>query len=186
MRLFVTGATGFVGSHFINAAHKDGYKVFALRRKGSKPRIALNKDPKWVEGSLDNDFKKELEQCDVLVHLAAHSPNPPYDTLDKCLYWNLMASLNLLNQAYDVGIKIIIAGTCFEYGRAGERYTYIPIDAPLEPTMTYPTSKAAASVAFCGWGFNKLVKMQILRIFQVLGMVSLNQDFGLHFVKPHF
>ena len=151
MRLFVTGATGFVGSHFVNAAHRAGHKVVALRRKGSKPRIELDQEPEWIEGSLDNEFKKELKGCDALVHLAAHSSNPPYDTLDQCLYWNLTASLNLLHQAYDAGIrKILIAGTCFEYGRAGERYNYIPTDASLEPTMTYPTSKAAASVAFFG------------------------------------
>ena len=170
MKLFVTGGTGFVGSHFINASIQAGHEIVALRRPQSVSRIPLNKEPLWIEGNLDNEFKKELKGCDALVHLAAHSPNPPYDALDQCLYWNLTASLNLLHQAYDVGIRnILIAGTCFEYGRAGERYNYIPTDAPLEPTMAYPTSKAAASVAFFGWGIDKLVNMQILRIFQVFG-----------------
>jgi nucleoside-diphosphate-sugar epimerase len=35
--------------------------------------------------------------------------------------------------------------------------------------MTYPTSKAAASVAFQGWAAEKNINMQILRIFQVFG-----------------
>jgi nucleoside-diphosphate-sugar epimerase len=170
MKLFVTGGTGFVGSHFINASIQAGHEIVALRRPQSVSRIPLNKEPLWIEGNLDNEFKKELKGCDALVHLAAHSPNPPYDALDQCLYWNLTASLNLLHQAHDVGIKkFLIAGSCFEYGRSGERYDYIPTDAPLEPTMTYPISKAAASVVFSGWGIDKLVNMQILRIFQVFG-----------------
>jgi nucleoside-diphosphate-sugar epimerase len=77
---------------------------------------------------------------------------PPYDSLEACLYWNLNASLKLFNQAHHAGIsKFLVAGSCFEYGKSGERYEYIPVDAPLEPTKTYQISKAAASVALSGW-----------------------------------
>lgn len=170
MKLFVTGGTGFVGSHFLYAALGAGYEVIALRRPGSKPRVPLLKEPQWVEGQLDGKFRKAFEGCEVLVHLAAHTPNPPYDTLERCLYWNLTASLSFFNQAADVGVtKFIVAGSCFEYGKSGERYDFIPVDAPLEPTMTYPTSKAAASIAFHGWAAEKRLYLQILRIFQVFG-----------------
>jgi nucleoside-diphosphate-sugar epimerase len=170
MKLFVTGGTGFVGSHFINAAHKKNYEVTALKRPKSIPRFPLTKEPEWIVGELDGDFSNELQGCDILVHFAAHSPNPPYDTLEKCLYWNLTASIRLFNQAYEAGIrKFLVAGSCFEYGKSGERYEFIPVTAPLEPTMSYPTSKAAASTAFYGWGVEKNVKLQILRIFQVYG-----------------
>jgi len=39
MKLFVTGGTGFIGSHFLNAALKNGHEVVAQHRPGSKPRI---------------------------------------------------------------------------------------------------------------------------------------------------
>ena len=170
MKLFVTGGTGFIGSHFLNAALKNGHEVVAQHRPGSKPRIPLSHEPEWIEGQLNSNFIKQLKECDILVHLAAHTPNPPYDSLEKCLYWNLNMSLNLLNQAYEAGIKkYLIAGSCFEYGSSGERYELIPVDAPLEPTMTYPASKAAASVAFHSWAVEKNVSLQILRIFQVFG-----------------
>jgi nucleoside-diphosphate-sugar epimerase len=170
MKLFVTGATGFIGSNFVNAAHDAGHEVTGLRRAGSQPRVRLNKEPMWVEGSLDDDFSDILSDCDVLVHFASHSANPPYDSLGNCLYWNLTATLQLCNQALKAGIqKFLIAGSCFEYGKSGERYDFIPTDAPLEPTMTYPTSKAAASVALYGWAIDQKVQLQILRIFQVFG-----------------
>ena len=170
MKLFVTGATGFIGLHFIYAAHKAGHEVVGLRRVGSQPRIDLKKQPIWVEGLLDSDFSKTLRDCDAFVHFASHTPNPPYDTLENCLYWNLITTLQLCNQALKAGIKkFLIAGSCFEYGKSGERYDYIPTTAPLEPTMTYPTSKAAASIALYGWAVEKQVQLQILRIFQVFG-----------------
>lgn len=170
MVLFVTGGTGFIGSYFLNKALSAGHTVYALRRPGAQTRILLRKEPIWVEGLLDGDFNAILSKCDVLVHLAAHTPNPPYDTVANCLYWNLTASLALFEQAHAAGIrKFLVAGSCFEYGKAAERYDAVPVTAALEPTMSYPTSKAAASVAFYGWAVQSHVQLKILRIFQVFG-----------------
>lgn len=170
MKIFLTGGTGFIGSHFINVAMEKGYDVVALRRKGSVQNVPLVEEPLWVEGDLNSGFEKEFASCSVLVHLAAHSPNPPYDSLEQCLYWNLTASLNFCIKAAEAGIsQFVVAGSSFEYGRAGERYKYIPADAPLEPVDSYPTSKAAASIAFYGWAVERALSMQILRIFQVYG-----------------
>jgi len=169
-KVFVTGGTGFIGSNFINKAIACGYSVVAQHRPKSKPRIKLLKDPEWIEGELGSDFSEKLEECDTLVHFASHTPNPPYDSLEKCLYWNLDMSLHLFNQAYEAGIRsYLVAGSCFEYGRSGERYKSIPVTAPLEPTMSYSTSKAVASVAFYGWAVDKNINLQILRIFHVFG-----------------
>jgi nucleoside-diphosphate-sugar epimerase len=170
MKIFVTGGTGFVGSYFINAAHDSGHELLCLKRKNSKSRIPLKKEPEWIEGDLNYNFIDELKGCEVLVHLAAHSANVPYDTLENCLYWNLVVSQKLFNQALEQGIqKYVVAGSGFEYGRSGEFYEYIPVDAPLYPTMSYPASKAAASVAFIGWATINKVKLKLLRIFQVFG-----------------
>ena len=32
MKIFITGGTGFIGSHFIDAAIKEGHEIIALRR----------------------------------------------------------------------------------------------------------------------------------------------------------
>lgn len=68
------------------------------------------------------------------------------------------------------GVKrFVVAGTCFEYGQSGDRYEFIPTNAPLEPTLSYPTSKAAASIAWAGFCREKQISLSILRIFQVYG-----------------
>jgi len=63
----------------------------------------------------------------------------------------------------------VVVGSCFEYGRSGEWYEFIPPDAPLEPTQTYPASKAAASVAFYQLAVELNLRLSIHRIFQVFG-----------------
>lgn len=170
MKLFLTGGTGFVGSHFIGQAIEAGHEVVALRRSGSTTRLPLAHEPAWVDGALDTDLGEHLPGVDVLVHLASHTPNPPYAPLDECLYWNVYAALKLARQALAHGVhRYLVAGSCFEYGRAAERYDAIPTDAPLQPALSYPTSKAAASTAFEGFAREHGVQLKLLRIFQVYG-----------------
>lgn len=170
MRIFLTGGTGFVGSNFINEAHSRGIKVIALRRPGALPRVPLMKQPIWVDGELDGDFTESLKGVDTFVHLASHTPNPPYDKLSICLYWNVFASLKLAEQAMHCGVKkYLIIGSCFEYGESANHYSVIPVNAPLLPSLSYPTSKAAASTAFLGFAAENTLKLQILRLFQVYG-----------------
>lgn len=87
---------GFIGSHFLNQALAAGHTMLAIRRNPtSKTRISLDQQPAWLDRQLDDVSAKQLEGCDVLVHLAAHTGNVPYDSLANCLRWNLMAVLTL-------------------------------------------------------------------------------------------
>ncbi|MCR9294637.1 MAG: NAD(P)-dependent oxidoreductase [bacterium] len=171
MKLFVTGATGFIGSHFVNHAHEAGHELVCLRRSPeSKPRIELQKQPQWIDAQLDEVPQEALDECEAVIHLAAHSANVPYDTLENCLRWNVLAPLALFRTAIAAGIdRFIVAGSCFEYGRAGERYEFIPTNAPLEPTQSYPASKAAASIVFSQLAIEENLRLSIHRIFQVYG-----------------
>ena len=171
MKIFVTGATGFIGSHMVNLAHEQGIEVVAHRRgPDSKPRVALNREPQWVDGPLSEVSAADLAGCSAVIHLAAHSANVPYDTLENCIEQNVNEPLKLFAACKAAGIeRFIIAGSCFEYGESGARYEFIPVDAPLEPTQSYPTSKAKASVAFSDFAREAGVELLILRIFHVYG-----------------
>jgi nucleoside-diphosphate-sugar epimerase len=170
MKLFVTGGTGFVGSHFLRQALAAGHEVHALRRPGSRPRVNLEVQPNWIEIPFEALESKDFYGIDAVVHLAAHSANVPYDTLGNCLHWNVSVPLRMAEQSSNAGVeRYVVAGSCFEYGGAGERYEFIPPDAPLEPTQSYPISKASASVAWAGFGREKHARVSILRMFQVYG-----------------
>lgn len=171
MNIALTGGTGFIGSHFLKQALAAGHTVRAIRRSpSSKPRIAIAQQPEWLDCHLDEVTAEELKGCEVLVHLAAHSVQYPFDSLVNCLRWNLMAVLALFEQAHLAGIqRYIVAGSCFEYGRSGERYEAIPTDAPLEPTNSYAASKAAASIVLRQWAEEHQLSLDILRVFHVYG-----------------
>jgi nucleoside-diphosphate-sugar epimerase len=127
---------------------------------------------------MDQLGEEHFRSCNVLVHLAAHSANVPYDTLENCVHWNVLAPLKMFSAAAKAGIKsFIVAGSCFEYGRSAERHEFIPPDAPLEPTLSYPASKAAASVAFHAFACERNVRLLVLRIFQVFGEGELETRF---------
>lgn len=173
MKLFVTGGTGFIGSHFLNAALSSGHEIVALRRSAeSRPRVPVEESDLlvWLDKGMPDVESGDIAGCNALVHLAAHSANVPYDTLENCIHWNVLVPIGLFRQAVKAGVRrFVVAGSCFEYGRSGERYKFIPPDAPLEPTQTYPASKAAASIAFSQLAVEMNLQLSIHRIFQVFG-----------------
>jgi nucleoside-diphosphate-sugar epimerase len=171
MNICLTGGTGFIGSHFLKQALAAGHTVRAIRRSvQSQPRITILNHVDWLDKQLDQVKSEELQGCDVLVHLAAHSVQYPFDSLANCLYWNVISVLQLFEQARQAGIEyFVVAGSCFEYGLSGERYEVIPTDAPLEPTNSYAASKAAASIALCQWAAEHNLNLDLLRVFHVYG-----------------
>ncbi|MBD2423789.1 NAD(P)-dependent oxidoreductase [Cyanobium sp. FACHB-13342] len=171
MKIALTGGTGFIGSHYLNRALADGHLVRAFRRSPeSKCRIPITQQPDWFDRQINQVAREDLNGCDVLVHLATHTGNVPYDSLANCFYWNVSAAISLFEEARLAGIKrYIVAGSCFEYGASGARYDQIPTDAPLEPTNSYSASKSAASIALMQWAKEYKLNLEIIRVFHVYG-----------------
>ena len=59
MKIFVTGGTGFIGSHFLKTALAAGHEVIAIRRLGSQPKFPVDGQIQWIDANLSNvDFRK--------------------------------------------------------------------------------------------------------------------------------
>lgn len=100
MNLFVTGATGFVGSHLVRLALQNNHQVLALRRSVmSEPRVVLPVQPEWIVKGMEELTASDFAGVDMVIHLAAHTPNFPYDSLENCVYWNLSVPLRMFDQA---------------------------------------------------------------------------------------
>ena len=68
MKLAITGGTGFVGSHVIDAALAAGHDVAALTRREQPELERL----RWVRGSLDDReaLGRLVTEVDAIVHVA--------------------------------------------------------------------------------------------------------------------
>lgn len=169
MRLFVTGGTGFIGSYFLRAAVESGHSVIALRRLSGIPPGKVPQAVHWVEGALDGPHHG-LENCEALVHFAAAGVSPQRATLEEMFEINVAASLRLWHQANRCGVsRLIICGSCFEYGSAADAYDFVPSNAPLRPVTGYGASKAAATMAALGLASMLSLRVSILRPFTVYG-----------------
>ncbi len=170
MRIFLSGGTGFIGSHVLQQALAAGHEVVALRRPGAEARIPLGHQPHWLNGDLTDDWSAALAGCDALLHLAAYGVAAGANDWDGCFQTNVIDSLQLWRQAVAAGIRrFLIVGSCFEYGRSGERYDAIPVTAPLEPTTAYGASKAAASMAALALAVENKLELVVARPFHVYG-----------------
>lgn len=171
MRIFLTGATGFIGSHVLQQALLQGHEVHALKRKESSPRIPLTGSPTWHEGQLTYDWTEQLCATDILIHLAAYGVSGGSDDWETCFQVNVSDSLQLWRQAVECGVtRFIVCGSCFEYGKSGTRYNKIPPDAPLWPTTAYAASKASATMAAVALAETHLLNLVVVRPFHVYGL----------------
>ncbi len=73
MKAFVTGATGFVGSHVAQLLAAEGAQLRLLVRKGSRQENLQGLNAELVTGDLTDpvSLRKGMEGCDAVFHLAA-------------------------------------------------------------------------------------------------------------------
>ena len=73
MKVFITGATGYVGSHVAQAMSRAGHEVHGLVRSEEKAKMLAGQEIRPVKGSLQQpeSYMPVAEQCSVLIHAAA-------------------------------------------------------------------------------------------------------------------
>jgi len=150
MKLAVTGATGFIGTHVLRKAVAAGYQVRALCRENSNRRRVEHLPVEWIVGDIATtaSWDELLDGADSLVHLAAAGVANLNDAFDA-VRTNLPSHLLLFQAAARHGVRrLVLAGSCFEYGRTGDRIGLRGLreDDPLDPMNAYAAAKAAATL----------------------------------------
>jgi NAD dependent epimerase/dehydratase len=154
MKVLVTGADGFIGSHLTESLLEQGYDVKAF--------TYYNSFNTW--GWLDTFSKEKLEEIEVfcgdirdpngvreamkgidqVFHLAALIAIPfSYHSPDSYVDTNIKGTLNVLQAARDLGTKrVLVTSTSEVYGTA----QYVPIDEkhPYQGQSPYSATKIGA------------------------------------------
>jgi NAD dependent epimerase/dehydratase len=177
MKVLVTGAAGFVGSHLVEQLVKGGYDVKVLVHYDSSNSWG------WIDKS---EFKNNIEvavgdirdfdsvysamkDVDTIFHLAALI-GIPYSYLSPLAYvkTNIEGTYNVLHSAKLLRTKnILITSTSETYGSA----QYIPIDEkhPLVGQSPYAATKIGADQLAISYFKSFSLPVKIVRPFNIYG-----------------
>lgn len=114
-KIFVTGATGFIGTNVLNVLKEEEYDIYILTRK----TILRSDKVKLVQGDIsDKDFIENVLASikpEYLLHFAWDVQDGDYADANKNHLW-IKWSQDLVRAFLENGGKNVIAtGTCFEY-----------------------------------------------------------------------
>ena len=153
--IFVTGATGFIGTKLVNELVRKGHTVHALSRATSNREGLSHERIKFVQGNLMDreSLRKGMEGCTQVYHLAAYaknwSPNP-----EVFFEQNVGGMKNVFDAAKDAGVqRVVYTSTIVVFG---PRPAGVVGDESL-PRITpkyfteYEESKAAAEKEALGY-----------------------------------
>ena len=165
-RIFITGATGFIGRKLVHTLLAAGHNLTALTVPGDpvdlpQPVTCVTCDITDAEGVAQACMDAQPE---VIFHLAAAGVTNPGLPLADANHVNVGGTINILEAARAVtGLhRIVLVGSSYEYGAQRS-------DDSLDPFNAYSASKAAAW-AFARAAFNAWQTPVVwLRPFQVYG-----------------
>lgn len=154
MKVLVTGADGFIGSHLTEALLEKGYEVKAFTMYNSFNTWGwldtFSKDKlREIEvfcGDIrdPNGVRKAMKGVDKVFHLAALIAIPfSYHSPDSYVDTNIKGTLNVLQAARELETnRILITSTSEVYGTA----QYVPIDEkhPYQGQSPYSATKIGA------------------------------------------
>ncbi len=105
MKAFVSGATGFLGSHVVERLLLHGHEVQALARPSSDTRFLESTAARIVRGDVTDvaSLKRAVAGCDTVIHTAAVVGEwQPWDEFYRV---GVMGTRNMLDAAIAAGVR---------------------------------------------------------------------------------
>ena len=184
MKILITGAAGFIGSHLcekllgrgdtliavdnFNDYYDTARKQKNIRQLRYHPRCILCEADICDEGTISRIFAEHRPEA--VVHLAAYGA-VRYSIGRARLYTevNIGGSINLLEVAREIGVEnFVFASTSSVYGNTKD-LPFVETDPCNQPLAPYPASKKA--VELMGYTYHHLhgLNFTALRLFNVYG-----------------
>lgn len=179
MKILVTGADGFIGSHLTEALVRSGYDVRAFVFYNSFNSWGwLDHCEKDLRGQFEvfagdirdsNGVRAAMKDCNAVLHLAALIAIPfSYHSPDTYIDTNVKGTLNIVQAARDLEVvKVVHTSTSEVYGTA----QFVPIteDHPLQGQSPYSASKIGADQIAMSFFTSFDTPITILRPFNTYG-----------------
>jgi NAD dependent epimerase/dehydratase len=177
MKILITGADGFIGSHLTEMLAAQGHQIKALSQYNSFNNwgwledVSCLEDIDVVTGDVrDPHFCKHItEGIDIVFHLAALIAIPySYVAPDSYVDTNIRGTLNICQAALENNVtRVIHTSTSEVYGTA----QYVPIDEqhPLQPQSPYSATKIAADAMAMSFFNSFELPVSIVRPFNTYG-----------------
>jgi NAD dependent epimerase/dehydratase len=177
MKILITGADGFIGSHLTEMLAAQGHQIKALSQYNSFNNwgwledVSCLEDIDVVTGDVrDPHFCKHItEGIDIVFHLAALIAIPySYVAPDSYVDTNIRGTLNICQAALENNVtRVIHTSTSEVYGTA----QYVPIDEqhPLQPQSPYSATKIAADAMAMSFYNSFDLPVSIVRPFNTYG-----------------
>jgi UDP-glucose 4-epimerase len=141
--LLLTGAAGFIGSHFINKySSKYNIQTIDNQRSGDWSRIKGLGSPENLDLNLvsDENLLQLLHNKKTLLHLAAEKHNSSLDNPSAIYNLNVTTTERLFRLAAESGVKtIVFSSSLYVYGRRPKKI--MEETDPLIPDTNYGISK---------------------------------------------
>lgn len=173
-KVFVTGGTGFMGSHMVELLLEEGHTVTVLTSSSSiHPNIQHLQDQiHIVRGNFGNYqlVLQHLKKTDIVIHIAwttvpkTASENPIYDAQT-----NIIGSIHLLEAAVEAKVKKVVFVSTGGALYGIPQYTPIDEQHPIQPISAYGISKMAFERYLHFFYQNKGLDYSIFRIANAYG-----------------
>lgn len=177
MKVLITGAEGFIGSHLTEALYKKGYQVRALCQYNSFNNwgwledISCKNDIEVFSGDIRDPFYCEelVSGVDIVFHLAALIAIPySYISPQSYIETNIQGTLNICQASIKNKVsRVLHTSTSEVYGTA----KFVPIneDHPLQPQSPYSASKIGADAIAMSFFNSFNLPITIVRPFNTYG-----------------
>lgn len=139
MKILVTGAAGFIGSHIVDHLIKNKHKIIALDDLSGGYVENVNKKAEFIKGSI-NDTKLldkvfSTNKIDFVFHLAAYAAEGLSHFIRKFNYENnLVGSTNLIVRSIKYKIKqFVFTSSIAVYGSSQFPFSEKTIPQPEDP-----------------------------------------------------
>lgn len=144
IKIFVTGSTGFIGSHLVERLIKKGYRVKCLVRKHSNNKWLKKLPVEYVYGDLFDvePLRKAISDVQYIYHIAGVTAS----RTKRGYYLGNQEATKVLLKAAETNSNLkrfVLAGSLSAVGPSTDGKT-VNEESKLQPITTYGKSKLAA------------------------------------------